>query len=148
MPKDEQQAPPPAQTVQPLDISTVRAPVASASSPGRNELLQDVKRDQARADAFGTDPDAFFRSLGGVSKVRIFEGTGREKVQTGTREEFSISKKNRKRFEKAQADFQARGGSNASAEGVSRGSGGGSFQTVGDFGGGGISIGGVKPLGG
>lgn len=133
------------QTVQPLDIGNVRAPAANANN---NELIRDVKRDEARATQAGLNPDALFQSFGKIVSRPVFEGTGREKKQTGTREEFHISKKSRAKFEKAQADFAARGGSNASAEGVSRGSGGGSFQTVGDFGGGGISIGGVKPLGG
>lgn len=150
MPKDgpNNQTPPPAPTVQPLAIGDVRAPSATASSPGQNELLQDVKRDESRATAFGTDPDAFFQSLGRVTTVAVHSGTGKDKTQTGTKQVFNISKKNRARFEKAQADFESRGGNRSTAETISRGAGGGSFQSVGDFSGGGIKIGGVKPLGG
>lgn len=121
------------------------APVATT---GKNDLQREVERDEARATAFGTDPVAFQKQFERTRTVPTFTGQGKDKQQTGTKQVTSISKNSRGRIAKAKADFEARSGNNASAESISRGSGGGSFQTVGDFGGGGITIGGVKPLGG
>jgi hypothetical protein len=143
--KDGDQQVQPLQTFAPRDLPPVRTgPQGSAD----NDLLKDVNKDQARATAFGTDPEGFQRSLSRTATKPVYSGRGKDKTQIGTRQVTFLSTSNRKKFEKAQADFESRGGSNATAEATSRGSGGGTFQTSGDFGPGSIQIGGVKPLGG
>lgn len=126
-------------------VNTATAPVSSTT--GDNKLQRQVQQSENRATQFGNDPDALFRSLG-KQRTRRVKTDGLRDGDTQVTTEFSLGRKGRELFAKAKADFEARAGSNASAESISRGSGGGSFQTVGDFGGGGIQIGGVKPLGG
>lgn len=130
--------------------ATTQAPISETR--GDNKIQRQIKKEERMATQFGNDPDALYRSLG--KDVTFNKGakqqTKAQDAVKGTKTtEFRISKKNKSKFQKAKADFEARGGTKATAETVTRtGGGGGAFQATGDFSGSGINIGGVKPLGG
>lgn len=140
-------------TVEPIRVVSTRETATPnlnsdlTSKSGSNSLQREIDADQRRATAFGTDATALYRSLG--KQRTITRTTGGKNNQRTTRSSvFSLSSSAQAKFDKAQADFLARGGNRSEAEAISRVSGGGNFQSSGDFGPGGIQIGGVKPLGG
>lgn len=137
-------------TVKPISVSSnLSAPVSAptSSKTSRRESSK-FKADEARATSFGNDPDALYNSLSTIRTRRIKKGVGREATYTDQQYR-GLGNKAQRRFDKAKSDFNSRTARNIDVQTQERSAGGGGgFQTSGDFGGGGIQIATVKPLGG
>ena len=103
-----------------------------------NEAQRKARQAESRATQFGNDPSKLRDDLTETTTKKIKART----TKGGTTEarEITKTKFDKVKFDQAKIDFENRGGASGEVNTQSRGAGGGSFATQGDFGPGAIRL--------